>query len=132
MSSTKTYVCELEVRGYELDRYEHVNHAVYLNYLEHARWKMLEQEGITLKRLAEWKRWPVVASIEARYLKPTFLGDLLRIETRIASHRRVGFEIEQKMFRGVEQVFTAKVGAVIVNEIGRPAEMPEEMSALWA
>ena len=41
-SSPKTYLCTLEVRGYELDSFGHVNHGVYVSYLEHARWKMLD------------------------------------------------------------------------------------------
>ena len=31
-----------EVRGYEMDSFSHVNNAVYLNYLEAARWKFLD------------------------------------------------------------------------------------------
>ena len=31
---------EFNVRGYELDSFGHVNNAVYLNYLEQARWEM--------------------------------------------------------------------------------------------
>ena len=32
-----TQTIEVEVRSYELDSYNHVNNAVYLNYLEYAR-----------------------------------------------------------------------------------------------
>jgi acyl-CoA thioester hydrolase len=32
----------LEVRGYEMDSFNHVNNAVYLNYFEAARWKFLD------------------------------------------------------------------------------------------
>ena len=31
---------DIQVRGYELDQWGHVNNAVYLNYLEHARWQL--------------------------------------------------------------------------------------------
>ncbi|MCM2279652.1 MAG: acyl-CoA thioesterase [Oligoflexia bacterium] len=131
--SRKIYRCALEVRGYELDSYGHVNHAQYLSYLEHARWKMLAEEGITLKTLAEWKRWPVVAGLEVRYLRPTFCGDELRIETQVTEHRRVAFVVEQKIFRANEPVLTARVEAVIVNEHGKPAEVPPGMAgSLWS
>lgn len=140
MQPPKTYRCEIEVRGYELDSYQHVNHAVYFNYLEHARWKMLEGEGMPLKRLDEWQRWPVVAGLEAKYIKPIFMGDLICVETKIASMRRVAFEIEHRILRlasggaptkAEDVVFTAKVSAVIVNERGRPADMPAEMMKVW-
>lgn len=128
---SKIYRTTIEVRGYELDSYGHVNNAVYITYLEHARWKMLEEEGITLQRLGEWKRWPVIASIEAKYLKPSFMGQKLEVETRIVEHRRVGFGIEQRIFHDGSLVFDAKVGVVIVNEKGRPTEVPAEVERLW-
>ncbi|MEK6577635.1 MAG: thioesterase family protein, partial [Bdellovibrionota bacterium] len=72
--ASKIYHCTIEVRGYELDSLGHVNHAMYFSYLEHARWKMLEQEGITLSVFETWKRWPVVVGIEAHFLRPTYIS----------------------------------------------------------
>lgn len=37
-----THEFRLTVRGYELDSFGHVNNAVYLNYMEQARWEMLK------------------------------------------------------------------------------------------
>lgn len=36
----------LAVRGYELDSFGHVNNAVYLNYMEQARWEILNELGL--------------------------------------------------------------------------------------
>lgn len=127
----KTYHCNLEVRGYELDSFGHVNHAIYISYLEHARWKMLAEEKITLERFQEWKRWPVIAAIEANYLKPTFLGDQLDIRTKVIEHTKTTFSFEQVIYRKETPVFKAKVRAVMVNEKGRPAELPSQVSRLW-
>ena len=82
---SKIYHSTLHVRGYELDSFGHVNHAIYVSYLEHARWEMLLEEQITLEKFMEWKRWPVIASIELHYLKPTFLNDKLDVSTRTAT-----------------------------------------------
>lgn len=129
---SRSYHSTLEVRGYELDSFGHVNHAIYVSYLEHARWKMLEEEGVRLADFAVWKRWPVIATIEASYLKPTFLGDKLDIRTRIFSHGRTHFTFEQSIYRSDTKVFTAKVGAVMINEKGRPCEIPPEVARLWS
>jgi len=65
--SPKTYYCSIEVRGYELDSFGHVNHGAYVSYLEHARWKLLEEEGITIKNFNDWGMWPVIIWIESHY-----------------------------------------------------------------
>lgn len=128
--SSKTYHCTIDVRGYELDSFGHVNHAVYISYLEHARWKLLEEEGIGLEQFQNWKKWPVIAGLECNYLKPTFLGDALDIRSRMEISGRTSFLAHQEIYRGDTLVFRAKVNVVVVNENGRPAEMPEEVAKL--
>ncbi len=125
------FLCDLEVRGYELDSFGHVNHAVYISYLEHARWKALAERGIGLKEFQEWKRWPVISALEVKYLKPTFLGDALQVRTQIATQGKTHFVFDQKIYRNETLVFTAKIQGVIVNELGRPSEMPEPFVAAW-
>ena len=127
----KTYHCTIEVRGYELDSFGHVNHAMYVSYLEHARWKLLQDEKIGLAEFKQWKRWPVIARIEVDYLKPTLMGELLDIRTETNLVGRTSFVADQVIYRGDVQVLKAKVHIVMVNENGRPAEMPVELSQLW-
>lgn len=127
----KTFRAELEVRGYELDSFGHVNNANYLNYLEFARWKMLEAEGVTLKNFQAWDRFPVIAGIEIQYLKPTFMGDILTIETQLVEYRRSSMVLQQTILKGSTVVVTAKIRSVIVTGEGRPAELPEELEKKW-
>jgi len=131
-SVVKTYRTQLEVRGYELDSFGHVNHANYLHYLEHARWKMLEEEGITLPKLQGWKRWPVIAKLEIKYVKPAFMGDVLEIETRCVEHTKVTFVFEQIIRKEGATIATARLQGVMVNENGRPADYPPEMERVWS
>lgn len=135
----KRYFCELEVRGYELDSFGHVNHAEYVRYLEHARWKLLEEESIGIREFKEWKVWPVIAEIQVRYLRPTFLGDRLRVETWLSDHTRTQFQFSQEIYRygsvsgseKVEKILEASLKAVMVNERGRPTEIPSRITQLW-
>lgn len=130
-ASSKLYHCSFDVRGYELDSFGHVNHATYISYLEHARWKLLEEEGIGLKQFDDWKRWPVIARLEATYLKPTFLSEKLDVQTRLEASGRTGFIAHQSIVRGDTAVLKAQVHVVVVNENGRPAEVPERVIALF-
>ena len=132
----RTYRCQVEVRGYELDSFGHVNHAVYISYLEHARWKIFEEEGITLARLREWGRFPVIAAIEARYKAPTFLGDRLDILTTVLEHGKTSFVIGHEIRKSTtdrpdQPVLDAKITVVMVNEQGRPSSLPEHVEVLW-
>lgn len=129
---TKVHTCEIEVRGYELDGYGHVNHAVYVSYLEFARWKALQSVGIGIEDFKRWQRWPVIGHLEASYRKPCFAGDLLRIETQVQEWSRVKFKVRQKIYRGNDLVLEALVTAIIVNELGRPAPLPKEIARLWS
>jgi acyl-CoA thioester hydrolase len=131
MPGLKTYKCELEVRGYELDRYRHVNHAVYVNYFEHARWKLLEEEKITNERFQGWGFWPVVHKIEVEYVTPAFQGDAVSITTAVAELSRVRIVFNQEIIRGKQTVARARVTAVMVNEKGKPGRIPDEMIELW-
>ncbi|MGZ3699512.1 MAG: acyl-CoA thioesterase [Bdellovibrionota bacterium] len=127
----KTYRCTLEVRGYELDAYGHVNHATYISYLEQARWKMLQEEGIDLNTFEKWQRWPVIANLEVSYLKPAYASDLLEVETSVSEHTRASFTFAQTIRRGGLEIFRGRVRAVMINENGRPTELPEELHHLW-
>jgi thioesterase-3 len=132
---TKTYRCEFQVRGYELDSFGHVNHAVYLNYLEYARWSMLREEGITVETFTSWKRWPVIAQVEIKYLKPCRMHDRLVVETRVVEPKRSSVHFEQRVLRLAdgrepELVAEARIRSVTVDETGRPAESPAELKAL--
>ncbi len=122
----------MHVRGYELDSFGHVNHAVYLNYLEHARWSMLAEVGITHAEISRRQLWPVIASIEIKYVKPAFMGDELEVRTQVVDHTRIRFSLEQSIFRGDTTIAVAKIGSAVIDATGRPVETPPEYLKLWS
>src|SRR6056297_3517226 len=76
----KVYSYELTVRGNELDSFGHVNNAVYLNYLEQARWDILRRKML----LKEWKAKEfllAVIDLHIRYMKELKLFDEIVVET---------------------------------------------------
>ncbi len=70
---------DIKVRGYHLDLYGHVNNARYLEFLEAARWDLLE--GGDLDWFMQQGYALVVSRIDIRYLRPAGMGDELLIET---------------------------------------------------
>lgn len=126
----KNFVCEIRVRGYEIDQFGHVNHATYLNYLEQARWDALEEGGFSHDDLRS-RGWGIhIVRVELEYLKPCLQGEVLRIETRMEEFRNTSMTIAQEVFRtsdgeGASPALRGKVVAVWIGEAGRPMRIPE-------
>jgi YbgC/YbaW family acyl-CoA thioester hydrolase len=121
---------KLRVRGYELDSYRHVNHAVYLSYLEQARWEYLSACGLSLLELDRIKRWPVVVHLEMNYKKPAFMDDELEILSRVHAVGRSSLTIEHEIHCRGALLLSGKVTAAIIDETGKATRVPEEFQRM--
>jgi acyl-CoA thioester hydrolase len=130
MPSRATSVTETEirVRSPEIDSFGHVNHAVFLQYLEHARFEALEAAGFSWPLLAE-RDWRIfVVRIEVDYLAEARRGDDLVIRTWAEGFRRTTMELGQEILRrnpSPQRVVQARVVAVWVGPDRRPMRVPE-------
>lgn len=70
--------CTLEVQGYNLDSFGHVNNAVYLNYMETGRWKFLKDNDI-LDYLMERELYLVVIETSIRYIRELTLFEKFKV-----------------------------------------------------
>lgn len=70
-----------EVRGYELDSFNHVNNAVYLNYLESARWKFF-RDTKWIDYMKSNELHPVVIETKIRYIKELKVFDKAVIKSK--------------------------------------------------
>ena len=126
----REFLREVTVRSYELDAFGHVNHAVYLNYLEIARFDALEEGGFPPSALAE-NGWAIhVVRVEVDYMKPCFQGQVLRIKTRVERFRKTSMIIAQQIYRvadgpEAEPAVRARVTTVWIGEGERPVRIPD-------
>ena len=77
-----THEFRLTVRGYELDSFGHVNNAVYLNYMEQARWELLKDSGL-YERLMTGGFLFAVTEAAIRYSREAVVYDELIVRTDI-------------------------------------------------
>lgn len=125
---------EITVRSSELDSFGHVNHAVFLNYFEHARFEALEGAGFTWS-LLEARGWGIyVVRIEVDYLAEARRGDRLVVGTCAESFRRTSMLLAQTMERidedgGRTRVAQARVTAVWVGPDRKPMRVPDDVRA---
>jgi YbgC/YbaW family acyl-CoA thioester hydrolase len=118
---------ELDVRFYELDPYNHVNHAVYFQYFETARVALLAEAGYTLQAMQEAGMIWVVTELTARFLKPAQGGDHLMVETEVGDIGRVTSTWRQRILREDEVLVRQELLGAITNSGGRPVRLPEPM-----
>ena len=117
----------LTVRGYELDSYGHVNHSVYLNYMEQARWIAIRDAGL-LDTLREKGIRIVVIRVNVRYIKETGLLDEIEVQTRFKKeppylvfyHWIKSREMKTLLARAV-------VKTVMLDESKTPMDVPDEL-----
>jgi len=118
------------VRTSELDSFGHVNHAVYLNYYEHARFQALAEAGFSWDVLDE-RRWAMfVVRIEVDYLSEAGREDRLLIRTWADSFRRTSMVLAQEMVRAEDTgqvVSRARVTTVWIGPDRRPMRVPEDI-----
>lgn len=121
------YQCFLEVRGYELDSFNHVNNAVYLNYYEHARWEIIKDSGI-LEYFEKTGNFLVVVETHIKYFKEIHLFDRLVIQTTISKEDPY-LLFNQEMFLSDSKAKVSKttIKAILLDDTKTPIDLPDEL-----
>ena len=122
----------IDVRSPELDSFGHVNHAVFLTYLEHARFKAMQQAGFLWQVLDE-RGWTIfVVRCEIDYLSEARRGDGLIVRTWMDSFRRTSMKFAQEIVRADDPgvvVTRSLVTAAWMGANRRPMRGPEGVRA---
>lgn len=109
-----------------------VYHANYLRFIERARSEWVRQLGNDQNAMREAGIVWVVHRLECDYLAPARFEDTLCVETTIHDLTAVRLIMDQKVLRGSDLLFTARVTAVCMTAAGRPVRLPAEIRALRA
>jgi len=121
------YICTLEVRGYELDSFNHVNNAVYLNYFEHARWQIVKETGI-LSFFHTTGNFLVVIETNVKYLREVKLFDALDIKTTVRREDPYIVFYQEMVQSGSNlSVSKATIKTLILDESRKPIDIPDEL-----
>ena len=121
----------VKVRFYELDPYNHLNHAAYIQYFEVGRVELLEELGFGLATMKERGFHLVVTEIHTRFLASAGPHDELVIETGVEQVRRVTSRWHQQLRRGDDLLATQTVSAAMTDTTGRPVRfLPDFTAAL--
>jgi acyl-CoA thioester hydrolase len=113
----------------------HVNNAVYLTYLEQARfnhWRSLW--GFGNPQLPSERPGVILARVEVDYKRPARFGEMLEIRMRVAELGRTSFRYAYEIVDEEERtVLTARTVQVMYDyAAGRPVPIPDDIRAILA
>ncbi len=115
---------EIIVRGYHLDLYGHVNNARYLEFLEEARWSLLDGR----LNLHEWQRQGrafIIVNININYRYPAGLGDILTLQAEL---KRIGDRSavihQQVLLRGTDTVVVDADVTFVIADVSTGKALP--------
>jgi acyl-CoA thioester hydrolase len=121
-----------QVRVYyeDTDFSGYVYHANYLKFCERARSDLIRSRGVDQNALAagETKLFFVIRRMDCQFLKPAVFDDVLTVETIPIETSGARFEMQQRVLRGAEELFSAEVTAVLIDGRGRPVRIPATLA----
>ena len=133
LSSTvaKSHVFSIRVYYEDTDAGGVVYYANYLKYAERARTEMLRERDIESARLmTEHKVAFAVRKIEADYLKPAHLDDVLEVHSRLLKIGGATLTAEQIVKRDGKDLVVFQMKLACVSTFGGPQRIPRQISAV--
>jgi acyl-CoA thioester hydrolase len=129
------FVHRLEVRFRDCDPLGHVNNAVYLTYLEQARfnhWRALW--GFGTPQLPPAMPGVILARVECDYKRPATYGETLEVRLTVGEIGRSSFRYEYEIVDGEGRtILAAKTVQVMYDyTAGKPVPIPDDIRTLLA
>ena len=105
-----------------------VYYANYLKFIERARTEALISIGLSNKKIKDkFGALIIVKSCNIDYKKPAYLEDELNIRSFVKSITKTSFFMSQLISKGSELITEAKVHLVLVNQLGKPIKIPNNL-----
>lgn len=101
-----------------------VYHSNYFNFCERARSELFFQNGI--KFFDENSGYAVKKILNANFIKPAILGDLLEVKSKLISHKKTSFILHQKILKNNELIFEMDIQMVHLCLL-KPIKIPKEV-----
>lgn len=110
----------------DCDMLGHLNHASMLNFLERARWALLEPQ-VDVRHWAKQPVYSVVRHVDIGYLAQSLPGEDLVIRSGLLAIKRTSFIIKQEVRKlgSNALVADASIVFVAVNQQGEPVPVPD-------
>ncbi len=97
-----------------------VYHSNYITFCEQARSELFFKKGIFFENEGY-----VVKELQAKYIKPAKLGDIIEIRTKPKEIKKASIKLIQEIFLKEEKIFELEITLVYVKS-GKPSKIPQK------
>ena len=105
-------------------------HGNFINFCERARTELINSRGLTNREIWDKGTGMVVRHLDADYLSPAYLEDMLDVVTSVEAVQNSSFILKQTIYRDETILFDMKVVLVCVNHQGRAVRIPDFVKAI--
>ncbi len=131
MNKIAKFLFEQRVYIEDVDAMSCVYHANYLKYCERARTELLNSCGFSHAQMIKEKRnFFVMRRTEMDHFSPAFLGDALKIETRVSKIGGASVTFEQNIYRDDTPIAKLVASLVYVSEF-TAIKIPEPLRQIF-
>lgn len=109
---------DIEIRFSDIDALGHVNNASYLSYMEDVRLEYMKSVFAGLNYQTDFSQFPVIlGDVYCRYESPAFLGEHIRVYTKVTHFGRKSFSMDYTLIELHSQrvLATAKTTMVMYD-----------------
>ena len=99
-----------------------VYHSNYINFCERARSEAFFSRGLTPDLDGSGF---VAKKLEADFIKPAKLGDMLEVKTILLQMKSASFILKQTIFKDEIKIFELSITLAHINKEGRPQKLGE-------
>jgi acyl-CoA thioester hydrolase len=130
---TAQHTVEIAVDDADIDAYNHVNNAVYLQWCDRAAWSHSLALGVSVEQCLQLRRGMVVHRAEIEFLRGAVRGDHVRAATAIvATDHKLRVTRRFTIRRDAELLAAARIEYVCMNlDNGRAARLPTAFIAAY-
>lgn len=120
---------DLEIHTYQIDFVGHVNNAVYVQWMEIGRSKLLDEIGLPVHTIAKQGFVPILVYTDITYKTPLHLGDQVRAELWFIELRQASGTMKFHFYNGADVLVAEghQKGLFVDRETMRPRRLqPDE------
>lgn len=123
-------IMQKRIMNYQLDSFNMVHHARYLELMEEGRWLYCYENNL-MDEFNHRGIYHVIVNININYQSSATLGDLITIHTELLNVTAKSVVVKQTLCRDEHVLVTGNITNVYLSKTDNAVILPKEMAPFW-